>query len=326
MLLDGVEAQRLDILDGLGESVGGHIVGRSCLKLKGQALEGGTLPRHLVDHLATTLIGRQLFEPLLLAIEHANARRSVHLMSAESEEVAIHGLNVDLEVGCALGSIHQNGDAMGVGYLDDLFNGIDGAQNVAHMGHTDNLGLIGDERFELIQTQDTIIGNGKMLHDDASFHGLELPRDDVGVVLHLCDNHLVAGLHLRFAERAGYQVDSLRGATCKDDLLDLTGVDKRAHLFTCRLVQIGSLLTQVVDTTMHVGIHIEILVAHGIEHHEWLLRSGRIVEIDQRFLIHLARQNREIFSYLIEIVHKSYLQSLQPSHLLSSPRKRFSTR
>ena len=83
-----------------------------------------------------------------------------------------------------------------MGYLDDLFDGIDGSQHVAHMGHTDDLGLLSDERFELIQTEDAIIGDGEMVHDDASFHGLELPRDDVGVVLHLGDDDLIALLHL----------------------------------------------------------------------------------------------------------------------------------
>ena len=55
--------------------------------------------------------------------------------------------------------------------------------------------------------------------------------------------------------------------------------------------------------TMHIGIHIEVLIPHGVEHHERLLRGGRIVEIDQRFLIHLTRQNGEILAHLFYIEH-----------------------
>ena len=42
-------------------------------------------------------------------------------------------------------------------------------------------------------------------------------------------------------------------------------------------MQLGGLLTQVVHATMHVGIHIQILLAHRIKHAQWLLRSRCIV-------------------------------------------------
>jgi hypothetical protein len=45
-------------------------------------------------------------------------------MATEGKEVAIHRLNVYLKVGCTLGAIYQNGDAVLVGYLDNLFYGI----------------------------------------------------------------------------------------------------------------------------------------------------------------------------------------------------------
>ena len=77
-----------------------------------------------------------------------------------------------------------------------------------------------DQRFQLIHTQNTIIGDGDMLDNDTPFHGLKLPRYDVGMMLHLSDDHLIASLHLRFAERLCHQVDGLRGASCKDNLLE----------------------------------------------------------------------------------------------------------
>ena len=146
-------------------------------------------------------------------------------------------------------------------------------------------------------------------------------------MLHLSYNHLIAFLHLALAERTGHQIDSLGCATGKDDFFNFTGIDKATHFFTGSLVQIGSLLTQIVYATMHIGIHIEIFVAHGIKHHKRFLGGSRIIQIHQRLLIYLAPQDREIFTYFIYIVHKGiYLHSLQPEHLFSSPRKRFSTK
>ena len=115
MLLDGIEANAVDVVDGGGQSVGGHIVGRAGLELEGQALEGGTLPRHLVDHLAATLIGRQTVEPLLLAIEHTDTRRTVHLMAAEGQEIAVELLHVYGKVRCTLRTVDQHRDAVLVG-------------------------------------------------------------------------------------------------------------------------------------------------------------------------------------------------------------------
>ena len=200
VLLDRVETDGVDIIDGLGQSVGGYIVGRTSLKLKRQALESGFLPRHLVDHLTPTLIWRQLLQPLLLAIEHANACRSIHLMAAEGEEVAVHRLHIHLEVRRTLGSVHQHGDAMPMGNADDLLNGIDGSQHITHMRHADDLGTVGNQRFQLICTKNAVIRDRDMLDDNPPFHGLKLPADDVRVVLHLRHDHLVAWLHLRFAE------------------------------------------------------------------------------------------------------------------------------
>ena len=71
-------------------------------------------------------------------------------------------------------------------------------------------------------------------------------------------------------------------------------------------MQVCGLLTEIVDAAMHIGIHVEILLAHRIEHAERLLRRSRIVEIYQWFVIDLARQNGEIFPNLIIIVHLDF--------------------
>ena len=141
MLLDGLKADGIDIFDSFGKSVGGYIVRSSSLEFKGQALEGGLLPRYLINHLTTTLIGRQLLQPLLLAIQHANASRSVHLMSAEGKEVAVHRLNIHLEVGCTLSTIHQHRDSMFMGRLDNLLYRINRPKHITYMRYAHQLRL-----------------------------------------------------------------------------------------------------------------------------------------------------------------------------------------
>ena len=60
---DIVDTDGLDIVDGLGETMCGDIVGSACLKLKRQFLEYCLLECHALYHLSPTLIRRQTVEP-----------------------------------------------------------------------------------------------------------------------------------------------------------------------------------------------------------------------------------------------------------------------
>ena len=55
---------------------------------------------------------------------------------------------------------------------------------------------------------------------------------------------------------------------------------------------------------MHVGIDGAILLRDSIDHGLRFLRRSRIIEIDQRASVDLARQNREILSDCLNIVHR----------------------
>ena len=137
MLLDSIKANGIYIFNSLSQSVSSYVIRGSGLELEWQTLKCGLLPCNLINHLATALIWGQFLEPLLFSIEHTNACRTVHLMTAEGKEVAIHCLNIHLEVRRALGSINQNGDIMRVGNFYYLLNGINCTKHIAHVGHTD---------------------------------------------------------------------------------------------------------------------------------------------------------------------------------------------
>ena len=171
------------------------------------------------------------------------------------------------------------------------------------MGQADELGLFGQVCCKGIAAQQSVVGDRQVFHHDAAPLGLQLPGHDVGVVLHVGDDDFVACLHLAFAERRRHEVDGLGGAASEDDLLRLAGVDELAYLFTCCLVQVGSLLGEIVDAAVHIGIDVQVLVAHGVEHTQRLLCRSRIVQIDQWLLIYFAAQYREVFPYLINIIH-----------------------
>ena len=61
-----------------------------------------------------------------------------------------------------------------------------------------------------------------------------------------------------------------------------------ANLFAGGLMKVGGLLREIMDTTMHIGIHVQIFIAHGIEHTKRLLCRSSIVEVYQPTTIHLT--------------------------------------
>ena len=224
-------------------------------------------------------------------------------MTTERKEVAVESLHVKGFMGCTLGSIDEYGNAMLMGDADDVGNGILGAQHIAHMGDADEARAVGEQLAEGIEVKAIVVAQGDDTQADATLRGLQLPRHDVGVVFHLADDNLVALLHLALAERLCHEVDGLGGATCEDNLFYLAGVDETAHPLTGSLMEVGGLLREIVDATMYIGIHVQIFVAHGIEHTQRLLRCGGVVEVDQRSAIDLARQNGEVLTDGMGIVH-----------------------
>ena len=132
-------SKKWKLIPTFSKTVGGNVVWCASLELKRQALEGGTFPRYLVNHLATTLIWRQFLQPFLLAIQHAYASRAVHLMATEGIEITIQRLHINTEVGGSLCSVNHHRNTMLVRHTDNIGNGVDGTQHVADVGDAHQL-------------------------------------------------------------------------------------------------------------------------------------------------------------------------------------------
>ena len=124
----------------------------------------------------------------------------------------------------------------------------------------------------------------------------EMPRHDVGVVLHDREHDLVARLDALAAERIGDEVDRLGGVAREDDLLGALGVEEAAHLLARALVGLGRRIGEIVQAAMHVGVFGGVGLLDAVEHLFRLLRRGGVVEIDERLAVDLHRQGREILA------------------------------
>lgn len=135
----------------------------------------------------------------------------------------------------------------------------------------------------------------------------QLPWHDIGVMLHDRDDDLIVSPHERLAIGGGHEVESLGGATCEHDLRRAARIDEAPHRLTRCLMQLGGLHAEVVHATMYIGILVEILMPHRIEHTQRLLRRGGIIEIHQGLAMYLTGEYREVGPYLLYIVHLSLI-------------------
>ncbi len=190
----------------------------------------------MANHLATSLIGRQLLQPFLLAIKHAHTRGAIYFMSTKYIEITIHLLHVYTEMGCALGSIHQDRNIMSMGYTDDITYGIYRSQYIADMGDTYETSPWRKERLKAIKIECSIFMNGDDLEFYSFLVGLQLPRHDIGMMLHGRDDDFITFLHESITIRRCHEIDAFGGTTSENYLCGTTCIDKGTYSLACRLM------------------------------------------------------------------------------------------
>jgi hypothetical protein len=133
-------------------------------------------------------------------------------------------------------------------------------------------GFLVQQALEGFQVELAVVGDGDEPQDDPLPLPQEVPGDDVGVVLHLRQHDLVAGLQRR-AQAGGDQVDGL-GAALGEHHLRRRRVDEPRHGLAGVLVGVGGLVRQGVQAAVHVGVGMLHGVDHGVDHRPGLLGGG----------------------------------------------------
>ena len=163
------------------------------------------------------------------------------------------------------------------------------------MRHRDEPGARVKLALELIQHQFASVVHRPDSQYRATALAQQLPRHDVGVVLHLGDEDLVAGLETLPKARC-HEVDGLGRTAYEYDLFAACRVDEALHRISRRLVGVGGLLAQAVYTTVNVGIELRVVARLTIEHALRLLAGGGVIEVHERLAVHGPAQDRKILA------------------------------
>ena len=247
----------------------------------------------MLDHLAATLVGRQVLKQGGLAVERAYARGAEQLVRRERIEVAAEAAHVHIEVLYRLGAVDQRQGALAMGCVDQLRNRIHGAERVAYVAEGHQLGAGAELGMEILQVDLPGRRHPAGGQRRAAALAEQLPRHDVGVMLHFRDEHFVAGPEPA-GQAGGGQVDPLGGASGEDELPGLARADQGGNLRASLLHRRGGLIGQQVGGAMDVGVVVLVVAANRIDDRLRLLRGGGAVEVGERLAVDPACEYREV--------------------------------
>ena len=169
------------------------------------------------------------------------------------------------------------------------------AGHVGHGGEGEQLHAV-EQRVEVGEVE-LGIGGERDPADLEALLGLELePRDDVGVVLELGEQHGVAGAEVGAgpSERATRLSDSVAFLVKMHLGLGVGGPDEAADADPGRLEGVGGGLGDLVDAAVHVGVDRLVVGGHRVDDDLRLLRRRRRVEEADRPALELALEQREV--------------------------------
>ena len=137
----------------------------------------------------------------------------------------------------------------------------------------------------------------------------EMPRHNIGVMLHDRQHDLIAGLQPRRGPAIGHKVDPLCRTRGEDDLFFRPSLQEPRDGAAHGLILVGGKVRKVVQAPVNIGIFHRIGLRHSVNHNARLLRRCPVVEVDERLAVHRAGQDRKIAPDLCDVIHSGALRS-----------------
>ena len=247
----------------------------------------------VADHLAAAEERLHAVQQLLAGGQHPDPHGAERLVPGEPEEVDPQVVQPDPGVGHGLGGVGQDQGPGGMGPPGDLGHRVDGAEHVRHGRHGHHPGPLAQQPVQGVQVEQVVPGDRHGPDPGPGHAGHQLPGHQVGVVLHLGDQDLVALAEVAQPPGVGDQVDGLADVL-GEHRGPLGGADEAGHLAPGLLEQLGGLLGQGVDTPVHVGVVPPVVVVHGVQDLPRLLAGGGRVQVDERLAVDPALKDREV--------------------------------
>src|SRR5437588_4286163 len=116
------------------------------------------------------------------------------------------------------------------------------------------------------------------------------------MVLHFGKQNFVSGVKKLSAPSLRNEIDAFGCAAGEYDLIRGRSADKIGHPLPGFFVMLGGACAQRMQSAMHIGVFVLVIISNNVEHSARLLGAGGVVEVDQRMAVHALPQNRKILS------------------------------
>ncbi len=188
----------------------------------------------------------------MLAIERADAGRSVQFVAGNDIKIAIDVADVDIQMNGGLCAVDERRNSPRMRDPNDFLDRHHGAKHVRHLRDRDHLGAVGQQLLEFVDQEIAVVIHRRPFDDRALAFPQKMPWNDVGVVLHDGEHDFVAGPDPLAPESLGNEVDRFGGAPREDNLIATLGVQEAGHLFTGPLVAFGRGIGEIMQPAVNV--------------------------------------------------------------------------
>ena len=301
---DRLHAEGVEVVGGRGQPDRAGDVRRAGFELGRGVGVGGPFDPHAADHLAAALVRRELLQQFLPPPEDADPGGAVHLVAGHGVEVAAQFPHFDAQVRGRLRPVHHHERAVLPRRLRHLPHRVHRPQRVRDMHQRNDLHARGQAAAEVVEVEFAGVGDGNRRDPGADRFGHHLPGHDVGVVLHLGDQHLVTLAQRVAPQTGGREVQPLGGAPQEDDLLRGLRGKEGGHPRPRLLVLPGGPFRQDMDPAVDVRVAGLVHPVHGVEDRPGLLGARGVVQVGDRLPPRLLAQDREVAADPLEVVRR----------------------
>ena len=114
------------------------------------------------------------------------------------------------------------------------------------------------------------------------------------MVLHGGNQHVITLLKIRAAPGLGEEIHGRGRAAGPDQFFMAWGIDERGNALSSGFVAIRRLVAEFMYRAVHVGGAVRVVFIRGIEYGLGLWGRGGAVEVDQRLVVNLSAEQREL--------------------------------
>ena len=219
---------------------------RASFKLVRQRCIFLAVTAYKADHLATAQERGHSLQQFLLAVQHTDAHRSEHLVTAEGKKISVHFLHINRHMRCALRCVNNSNSANLMRRTDSLGNRIQTSQNIGNLCHRYNFGFFGYSSVNSLITDASVNSTFNVLYYSTGLLRNHTPGQHVAVMLHNRGNDFITGLKVSQTVAVSHQIQAFRSIAGKNNLLLALGIDELLHSNARILINIGCLHCQVI--------------------------------------------------------------------------------